>query len=663
MSTKKRRKYYKLLSFIISLIMITVSIPSTVIFAIEAAITSNEIITETPITPEPIDSPEDNGGSGEESDPTVLEPVLPQLQDIEDGVYAIKNVGNSTSSYSLYMDIYGSYWYSGVSMQQYRLEGAATPCDTFTRSALFKITKVDGSYVIRSMRNNLLSFKMQQKSDGTYGYFTAEIPLDDSVLPDSDKFVITETAEGSGQYLIQQHGTYKYITAPNSTTAGNLSTGTTVTSRAKWEFIKYTGADSSDVFFTNAGSMVTGEQTEIYPVFYSTRPGYNILSLDIQSPISSWYNLDSTSAYGKFKIKPYMNVDIVADVKISNGTDSYVGGTLAWKVSLPFEEGAYFFKNVRDTNKYIQINNTSNMHLEGEIIELHNFHGYYEQRWEVIHQWNGYYRIESQYSDLVLTAPTGPNNDIVTQTSYASQDTQVWKFIEQSDGTYKISPKSNTNLYMSAGDISSTADQDLEIRTAQSDGGDKWYSLKIDGTEAMFLGITDAGHDHHTVFGDIAGEIISLGYEDFNYIAEASVPLSTVQNGISNAKIYVSRSHGGEDSNGTYIYLGGQYLGTSQIYDYSTNTAVINLSNCDLMLFVACKTATHPTRSLPDAAVDAGAQAAIGFEESIGCSTANDWVRYFFDYYLQGYSVGESASKAAYDCDYANNIGSFRRGQ
>jgi hypothetical protein len=27
---------------------------------------------------------------------------------------------------------------------------------------------------------------------------------------------------------------------------------------------------------------------------------------------------------------------------------------------------------------------------------------------------------------------------------------------------------------MAAGDLSSTADQDLEIRTAQSDGGDRW---------------------------------------------------------------------------------------------------------------------------------------------------------------------------------------------
>ncbi len=108
------------------------------------------------------------------------------------------------------------------------------------------------------------------------------------------------------------------------------------------------------------------------------------------------------------------------------------------------------------------------------IIELHKFHGYYEQRWNVIHVWNGYYKIISTYSDKALTAPTGANNDVVTQTSYTGADTQKWKFIEQSDGTYKICPKSNLNFFMAAGDISITADQDLEIRTAQSDGGDRW---------------------------------------------------------------------------------------------------------------------------------------------------------------------------------------------
>ena len=81
------------------------------------------------------------------------------------------------------------------------------------------------------------------------------------------------------------------------------------------------------------------------------------------------------------------------------------------------------------------------------------------------------------------------------------------------------------------------------------------------------------------------------------------------------------------------------------------------------MLFVACETAAHPTRSLPDAAVAAGAKVAIGFEQNIGCSTANEWVKYFFDYYLQGYSVEEAAKKAAEDCNHVNNIDSFRLGQ
>ena len=279
-----------------------------------------------------------------------------------------------------------------------------------------------------------------------------------------------------------------------------------------------------------------------------------------------------------------------------------------------------------------------------------------------MHQWNGYYRIESTYSDLVLTAPTGSGNSVVTQTSYASQDAQVWKFIEQSDGTYKISPKSNSNYFMAAGNESLFADQDLKILTERTDGKDQWNMFKIDGTEAMFLGITDAGHDHHTVFGDIAGEIISLGYEDFNYIAEVSVSVSTVQNQISNAKIYVSRSHGGESYDGTCISLGVDYLTTSDIYDYNTNTPVLNLTNCDLMLFVACKTAAHQTRSLPDAAVDAGAQAAIGFEENIGCSTANEWVKHFFDAYLEERSAVYAAAEAAERCGNANGVGSCRPG-
>ena len=78
------------------------------------------------------------------------------------------------------------------------------------------------------------------------------------------------------------------------------------------------------------------------------------------------------------------------------------------------------------------------------------------------------------------------------------------------------------------------------------------------------------------------------------------------------------------------------------------------------MLFVACETAAHPTRSLPDAAVAAGAKVAIGFEQNIGCSTANEWVKYFFDYYIQGYSASTAANYASNKFDKQNTIRKLR---
>ena len=137
--------------------------------------------------------------------------------------------------------------------------------------------------------------------------------------------------------------------------------------------------------------------------------------------------------------------------------------------------GVWLFNNVKYSDKYIHINNNNNMKGEGEIIELHKYNPYWALRWYIKSIGNGYYKIESVWSEKVLTAPTGFNNDIVRQTDYTGAYTQQWKFIKQSDGTYKISPRSNLNYFLAAGNLSSTADQDLEIRTVQSDEGDKWY--------------------------------------------------------------------------------------------------------------------------------------------------------------------------------------------
>ena len=74
---------------------------------------------------------------------------------------------------------------------------------------------------------------------------------------------------------------------------------------------------------------------------------------------------------------------------------------------------------------------------------------------------------------------------------------------------------------------------------------------------------------------------------------------------------------------------------------------VIDLSDCELMLFVGCETAAAEGMSLPDAAVAAGADCAIGFKTGINCGLANIWIEKFFEFYSQGHSVDYSADEAA----------------
>lgn len=141
--------------------------------------------------------------------------------------------------------------------------------------------------------------------------------------------------------------------------------------------------------------------------------------------------------------------------------------------------GIWLFNNVKYDAKFIHINDNNGTNQEGEIIELNNYNKYWALRWYIISVGGGYYKIESVISHKVLTAPTGYNNDIVTQTTYTGANTQLWKFIKQSDGTYKISPKSNHNCYLVAGAVYSGFDQDLEIRSAQTDNTDKWNLIDI----------------------------------------------------------------------------------------------------------------------------------------------------------------------------------------
>ncbi len=297
------------------------------------------------------------------------------------------------------------------------------------------------------------------------------------------------------------------------------------------------------------------------------------------------------------------------------------------------------------------------------ILELWEFDGAFDQEWIITYLHNGYYTIISDASGKALTAPTSVNAS-VTQTTYTGATNQQWKFTDVGNGMHRISPRSNESYYLAAGDgVFTTDGRNIEIRNSQSDNKDEWFMCAISSTGSMLLGITYSGHDHHTVYGVIMPDLKQLGYGSYNCIITNAITRANAQNAMRSCRVFVERSHGQTDANGSYFHLNTSssvWIHSLDIYNYTSNTPVVDLSNCDLMLFVSCLSGAHETRSLPHAAVAAGAEAAVGFKEQIYCNYANLWTKYFFDRYLDGYSVSLSAQYAAQSCNNLGNISSYR---
>ena len=103
--------------------------------------------------------------------------------------------------------------------------------------------------------------------------------------------------------------------------------------------------------------------------------------------------------------------------------------------------------------------------------------------------------------------------------------------------------------------------------------------------------------------------------------------------------------------------LGHVFLETEDIYDFETDEC-LDLSNSEVVIFLGCQTANHPTESLPEAAFWAGADYAIGFLENIKLSGANAWIEAFAESYVAGFDIEESAWAIAYDIGENSGDGS-----
>ena len=63
-------------------------------------------------------------------------------------------------------------------------------------------------------------------------------------------------------------------------------------------------------------------------------------------------------------------------------------------------------------------------------------------------------------------------------------------------------------------------------------------------------------------------------------------------------------------------------------------------------MFIGCETGAHTSKSLVDAAILAGAHAAMGFKEEVNKNVAEAWIMYFFEEYSTSADVDASIEYA-----------------
>lgn len=557
--------------------------------------------------------------------------------DLSIGVYKIKNKATGK-----YVDVTDSGTTAGTQLQQW----SGTSNDG-NRAQLFKITFIQhydtyDYFTIRPLTNCGQGINIPATGTATV-----------EVLQPEDDWIGTSWYQSiaiidTGNYFAIKSGdssNAQYLTAPSSGTNGTkLYTSSTISNSSEWTFEKYSPTIDGVKFINFCYSLIPNETYTYQAVMYSSTIGRN-------GPVTYLVRNEDGSATDKATINTTTGqLTALKPGKIRVGA-TYSGTNIYWYQTLTIAEdmsGTYFIKN-NELNSYMQIDDDALSATASATFELWNFNGNTEQKWNIVYLEEGYYKIIYPLSGFALTAPSTIDSN-VTQTPYSSLDSQKWK-INLESNSYNLTPKSNTSSYLSAGSETAQSDaRTIEIKDNQSDNKSKWNLYKT-GSEVMLLGIINDGHDHFSCYSDVInnfGQSYAYNVESTSY-----KPYNSCLSQMQNSKIFISRSHGGYNENCTWIKLfdtgTASRLYSTYIYDTNSSTALVDFSDVDIMLYVACDTAHggETGSNLATASVNAGADYAIGFEKSINCKGANAWTSYFSQYYAEGYTIETAAQKAA----------------
>ena len=548
---------------------------------------------------------------------------------LPDGVYYLN------SQYNHYnMDVEGGGIKNNTNIQVWN-SGLSEPTNV---NQLFKFIYLgEGAYCIRTMTNNELTISWMN-SGKVVGHI---IGTTDADVPDTSKWRINSNQHGI--YIYSIGSVSETITVPIDSQNGTeliLDEYSSEKSNQCWNILPITNIVNKISVTSGNQDLVAQAYYEIKTQFVSSYPEINndlpvtitVLSgEDVVEHISN-----TTTIYTKkpgearirvsvFSLSPY--IYCYKEITITVFPTPY-------EAEYVLQNGKTGAAMAYDPTEYLSLPTMDIFTNEDTFI------------WELCYHSNGLYKIIPKGTNLSLGVDL--TNNSITITSIESAN-NLWKVVRLDNGRYKLiyndlTTESNELVLSSYNSIGPSS---LYLTAYIDDGNysDEWDFL-VAGSDLFLLTIADPDRNR-SASGLNIQEIVSENNHDCNLIITDALNKKSLLMGMKYSDVFISRSHGGANTNpeGTLIvshHDKSEQLTTEVIFDYSTMTANVDLSNCSLLVFIGCETGASQTQSLPQAAVAAGADSAIGFREPIAVNRGGEWAEYFISYYYTDHSVHES---------------------
>lgn len=686
MKHTRKHKLHLPLAFLLSLILIFEGM-SVVAFAADSDDTTVGTEVDTGmLVPEPSDAEDEiiesdviiSPPSVSVEDREQVSTTATTTQAIPDGIYALRNAGNA----GLYMDTQYDASSPGYKLQQYAY--SQSPVKTlseggFANGGVFKVSyRSDlGTYVIRSMTNNLLSYKFS----GNY-VVTHEIPAEDAQVAAADTFTITRGGNG---YFITPYG-QNYCIAANATTASGAagapdsylikSTQAASGKQAQWLFAYYSyyTTEHKQGYLMQqeptAEDLVAGNTCTFKVKTWSTKINHNVPYLRLAAANGSDYTFNWQTNTLSVSLHEDGRITLWIEAREDDMTRNLIA-TRSYNVTLPFEPGIYYFKN-RQMGKYMQIDDVGSATME-----VLPFEGMDNQKWVIEHVRKQYYTIKSAENGLYLTVPEGSHDSnyvkLRLQESTSTRG-QLWCFEKPHAGidSYVIRPDSgegkttdwciNVKDTLLGWDDGAIVQGDFQDNTSYLD---EWVLELADPFRITFYGVTNVNHDHATSLETIEENLRDAGFNNINLYEGSMMPLDCLDH-LMETNVFTIRSHGEPLFNAetgelecTGIILNDlKEAARIGLYSHPSDQMTINSSyivsgdsfeNVKLAVFMGCETGYggENGKNLPAVVVSQGAEVAIGFEKKIDCNNANIWIEKFYAALLSGKTVSQAVNVAS----------------